>query len=167
VRVASQSASEGGLGSSTVLKLYRFCFRTAEKRLRSSRRGRFQVRALAAAISVLLWIGCNRKISPPSELAVAFEAAPRPARVGVVTVHFTLADAASKPVTGAHLTAEADMTHAGMGPVFGSVQENRPGRYESTLTLGMAGDRVILLHGTLPTGERVERQFELRNVRPN
>ena len=84
-----------------------------------------------------------------------------------MTADFTLADAASKPVTGAHLTTEADMTHAGMSPVFGSVQENQPGRYESTLKLGMAGDWVVLLHGTLPTGEKVERQFELRNVRPN
>jgi hypothetical protein len=31
----------------------------------------------------------------------------------------------------------------------------------------MAGDWVILLHGTLPTGAKVERQFELRNVQSN
>ncbi len=92
---------------------------------------------------------------------------PKPPRVGAVSVDFKLADAAAKPVIGAHLTTEADMTHAGMSPVFGSVQENQPGRYESTLNLGMAGDWVILLHGTLPTGEKLERQFELRDVRPN
>jgi hypothetical protein len=65
------------------------------------------------------------------------------------------------------LTAEADMTHAGMSPVFGAVEETQPGRYESTLQLSMAGEWVILLHGTLPTGEKLERQFELRDVRPN
>jgi len=59
------------------------------------------------------------------------------------------------------------MTHAGMSPVFGTVEERKPGRYESELKLGMAGDWVILLHGTLPTGEKVERQFELKDVRPN
>ena len=91
----------------------------------------------------------------------------RPVRVGAVTVDFTLADAAAKPVVAAQLTTEADMTHAGMSPVFGRVEEKQPGRYESTLKLEMAGDWVILLHGTLPTGERLERQFELRDVRPN
>jgi hypothetical protein len=100
-------------------------------------------------------------------LVVVFEAEPQPVRVGAVTVDFTLADAASKPVTGAHLNAEADMTHAGMSPVFGNAQEKQPGRYESMLKLGMAGDWVILLHGTLPTGEKIEKQFELRNVQPN
>ena len=65
------------------------------------------------------------------------------------------------------MTAEADMTHAGMSPVFGTVEERKPGRYQSELKLAMAGDWVILLHGTLPAGEKLERQFELRDVRPN
>jgi YtkA-like len=126
-----------------------------------------KIPVVLAAITVLLGIGCNRKNTPPSALTVAFAATSQPARVGAVTVVFTLADAASRPVIGAHLTTEADMTHAGMSPVFDSVRENRPGRYESTLKLGMAGDWVIFLHGTLPTGEKLERQFELRDVRPN
>jgi hypothetical protein len=91
---------------------------------------------------------------------------PQPTRVGAVTVDFTLTDTTAMPVVGAHLTSEADMTHAGMSPVFGAVEEKQPGHYESTLNLGMAGDWVILLHGTLPTGDKLERQFELRNVQP-
>ena len=100
-------------------------------------------------------------------MAVMFEVTPQPARVGTITTTFILASSEGKPVAGAHLTAEADMTHAGMRPAFGAVHETQPGRYESTLRLGMAGDWVVLLHGTLPTGEKVERQFELRDVRPN
>lgn len=95
-----------------------------------------------------------------------FEVSPSPAKVGSVTAIFRLLDGA-KPVAGAHLAAEADMTHAGMGPAFGAVEEVQPGRYESKLSLGMAGDWVILLRGTLPGGEKLERQFELRNVQPN
>jgi hypothetical protein len=30
----------------------------------------------------------------------------------------------------------------------------------------MAGDWVILLHGTLPDGEKLERQFDVREVGP-
>lgn len=125
------------------------------------------MRALAAAMAVVFWAGCSRAAKSSPAVTVAFESTPQPAHVGAVTVDFTLADASSKPVTGAHLTSEADMTHAGMSLVLGNVQESRPGRYESTLNLEMAGDWVILLHGTLSTGEKVERQFELRDVRPN
>lgn len=96
-----------------------------------------------------------------------FEILPQPVRVVSVTAIFKLVDATAKPVIGAHLAAEADMTHAGMSPVLGAVQEVQPGRYESKLTLGMAGDWVILLHGALPTGKKLERQFDLRNVLPN
>ncbi|HTS37318.1 MAG TPA: FixH family protein [Candidatus Solibacter sp.] len=115
----------------------------------------------------LLTVGCNRAAPTSPVLAIGFEVTPRPARVGAITATFTLTNSTSKPLAGAHLTAEADMTHAGMSPVFGAVEERQPGRYESTLHLSMAGDWVILLHGTLPTGEKVDKQFDLRNVRPN
>jgi hypothetical protein len=125
------------------------------------------LRTLVALVSLLVWMGCNRTAKPSPAVTVTFEAMPRPARVGTVTVDFALADVAARPVVGAQLTAEADMTHAGMSPVFGTVEEKQPGRYESTLKLEMAGDWIILLHGTLPTGEKMERQFELRDVRSN
>jgi YtkA-like len=152
---------------SLVSSLKGACVPGGEKHLRSFRNRPFQSQTLVAAISIVLWIGCNRKADPSSALAIAFEATPQPVHVGAVTVNFTLTDAASKPVTGAHLTTEADMTHAGMSPAFGAVEEKQPGRYESTLKLDMSGDWVILLHGTLPAGEKLEKQFELRNVRPN
>jgi hypothetical protein len=145
----------------------RFCFRGAENTLRSFQRRSFQIPVLMAAGSVLLWMGCSRATKPSSAVTVSFETMPRPARIGTVTVDFTLADAAAKPVVGARLTTEADMTHAGMSPVFGMVREKQPGRYESTLKLDMAGDWVVLLRGTLPAGEKLEWQFELKNVRPN
>ncbi len=125
------------------------------------------LRTLVALVSLLVWMGCNRTAKPSPAVTVTFEAMPRPARVGTVTVDFALADVAARPVVGAQLAAEADMTHAGMSPVFGTVEEKQPGRYESTLKLEMAGDWIILLHGTLPTGEKMERQFELRDVRSN
>ena len=57
------------------------------------------------------------------------------------------------------------MTHAGMSPVLAEAKEIQPGRYQSQLTLQMAGDWVILLHGTLASGEKLERQFDLPGVR--
>jgi len=59
------------------------------------------------------------------------------------------------------------MTHAGMSPVLGEAQEFAPGEYQAHLTFGMAGDWVVLLHAVLPDGEKLERQFDVRNVRPH
>jgi heme A synthase len=122
---------------------------------------------LAIVALALLWMGCNRATPTSPAVTIQFEVTPLPARVGAVTATFDLASSTAKPVVGAHLSTEADMTHAGMSPVFGTVEETQPGRYESTLKLRMAGDWVILLRGRLPTGEKLRRQFELRDVRPN
>jgi len=77
-----------------------------------------------------------------------------------------LTDSASKAIAGAHIALEADMSHAGMPPVFGDAKEIAPGRYQTHLALGMAGDWVILLHVVLPGGEKLERQIDLRGVEP-
>ena len=42
-----------------------------------------------------------------------------------------------------------------------------PGRYQAHLRFEMAGDWVILLHVTLPGGEKLERLIDVRGVRPN
>jgi hypothetical protein len=59
------------------------------------------------------------------------------------------------------------MSHPGMSPVFGEAKEVRPGLYQAQLEFGMAGDWVILLHVALPGGQKLERQFDVRDVRPN
>jgi hypothetical protein len=122
-------------------------------------------RLILASVCVLLGIGCHRASKRSSGLTAEFEIKPK--RVGPVVISLTLADAAARPLTGAHIAIEADMSHAGMSPVFAEAKEVHPGRYQSQLSLGMAGDWVILLHGTLSNGEKLERQFDVRDVRPN
>ena len=78
-----------------------------------------------------------------------------------------MADPSAKAITGAHIAVEAEMSHAGMAPVFGEAREIEPGRYQAHLRFEMAGDWVILLHVTLSGGERLERQIDVRGVRPN
>lgn len=92
---------------------------------------------------------------------------PEPVRAGAVTVSLKLTNADAKPVTGAHIGVEADMTHAGMSPAFADAKEIEPGHYQSPLTLEMAGDWVVLLHITLSDGKRLERQFDVQGVQPN
>jgi hypothetical protein len=54
-----------------------------------------------------------------------------------------------------------------MAPVFAEAREIEPGRYQAHLRFEMAGDWVILLHVTLLGGQKLERQFDVRDVRPN
>jgi hypothetical protein len=112
-------------------------------------------------------LGCSRPVEPPPFVAIKHEISPEPVRVGPATVTLKLADAVGKPTTGAHIAVEADMSHAGMSPVFAEAKETNPGRYEARLMFQMAGDWVILLHVTLPGGKKLERQIDVRGVRPN
>jgi len=59
------------------------------------------------------------------------------------------------------------MSHAGMSPRFAEAKETDLGRYETQVEFPMAGDWVILLHVRLPDGKKLERQFDVRGVRPN
>jgi YtkA-like len=78
-----------------------------------------------------------------------------------------LADTSTRPVSGAHITLEAEMSHAGMAPVFEEAEETAPGQYRVHLKFAMAGDWVILLHIRTPGGQSLERQFDVGGVRPN
>jgi hypothetical protein len=118
-------------------------------------------------VAIAVGMGCHRPPNTSSGIMVEFQIEPKPVRVGPVVVSLTLTAKASRPVTGARIAVEADMTHAGMSPVFAEANEVQPGLYVSHLALGMAGDWVILLHGTLHNRENLERQFDVRDVRPN
>lgn len=93
--------------------------------------------------------------------------APQPPRIGIARITLGLTDVRAKPVTGARVALEGDMSHPGMAPVFGATKETDPGRYEGRLELTMAGDWVILAHITLANGQKVERQVDVRGVQPN
>jgi hypothetical protein len=53
-----------------------------------------------------------------------------------------------------------------MSPVFADTLEVAPGDYRANMEIPMAGDWVILVHLTLPDGEKLERQFEIKGVAP-
>ncbi len=89
---------------------------------------------------------------------------PQPVRVGPITVNLKLSDAAAKPVSGARITLEADMSHPGMAPVFGEAKEIESGRYQGALQLNMSGDWVVLAHVILADGNKLERQINVPGV---
>jgi YtkA-like len=129
-----------------------------------------------AGAATLFLASCSKPVQPPDliaseqiasePVAIEHEISPEPARVGPANITLRLADAAAKPITGARIALEADMSHAGMSPLFAEARETEPGRYQARLTFQMAGDWVILLHITLPSGKKLERQIDVRGVRP-
>jgi hypothetical protein len=124
------------------------------------------LRFFCAAIAIFLLLSCS-KAGPPPELRIEHEVTPQPLHVGAATITLRLTDAAARPVAGAQIGLEADMSHPGMSPVSGDVREVEPGLYRGQLEFGMAGDWVILLHVALPNGQKLERQFDAPGVRPN
>jgi hypothetical protein len=74
--------------------------------------------------------------------------------------------AAARPLAGARVGLEGNMSHAGMRPVFATARETTPGTYAAEIELTMAGDWFILLDIQLADGRTLHRQVDLKGVRP-
>jgi len=118
-------------------------------------------------VAALAGAGCSRHGDASPVVTVEHAISPEPPKVGPATVILKLADTAARPVPGARITVEAEMSHAGMAPVFEEASETGPGEYRAHLKFAMVGDWVILLHIRLPGGQTLERQFNVDSVRPN
>jgi hypothetical protein len=129
------------------------------------KRGRLPLAAVACACA-LLGVAC-KLTEPTPDFNVQHDVSPSPPGVGrPATVSLKLTDfLSSKPVSGARVRLEGNMTHAGMTPVFAEAEEAEPGRYRATLEFTMAGDWVVLVHAALPDGRKIERQFDVKGVR--
>jgi hypothetical protein len=103
---------------------------------------------------------------PSLGLAIKHEISPEPPHVGAATLTLRLADATDAPITKAGIALEADMQHPGMVPHSYAVKELDPGRYQAQVQFDMAGDWIILLHVTLPDGNTLDRQFDVKGVQP-
>jgi hypothetical protein len=111
-----------------------------------------------------LLIGCRKMAEPAPGLVMRYDVAPQPPRVGPATITISLSDAAGKPISGARVNLEGNMSHPGMLPVFGAAREIEAGRYQASLELTMGGDWIVLVKGDLPDGQKLEREFELKGV---
>lgn len=127
----------------------------------------FRSLIVVTAVGMLFTAGCSRPIDSAPTITVEHVISPDPPRVGPATVTFKLADVRTKPISGARVTLEGDMSHAGMAPVFEEAKEIETGQYQAHLRFAMAGDWIILLHIRLPSGQTLERQFSVSGVRPN
>lgn len=109
--------------------------------------------------------GCHRASEAPPDIVFEHKIAPDPPKTGSATVTLKLTDSDGKPINGARINLEGNMSHPGMRPVFSEAHEVGPGRYEAALEFTMGGDWVILFHITLPDGRSLERQIDMKGVR--
>jgi YtkA-like len=107
---------------------------------------------------------CHKPRASVPAIAIEHQIAPWPARVGPTAITLKMSNPAGKPVAGAIVKLEGDMSHPGMRPEFGEAPETEAGQYHGALTFSMAGDWVILMHITLPDGRKLERQMEVNGV---
>ena len=113
---------------------------------------------------LLLSFACQKTAKPP-DITFQYEIAPQPPRAGAVTIDLKLTDKNGAAVSGARVDLEGNMTHAGMAPVSSEAKEIETGKYRGTLQLTMAGDWIVLVHVTLPDGQKRQRQIELSGVK--
>ena len=124
-----------------------------------------QVRGLCLlCLFVAGFSGCRGQSS--QVVFVAHEVLPQPPRVGQVEIRLRLTDASRKPLRGAEIKLEGNMSHAGMSPELANTLEVAPGQYRANMELSMAGDWIVLVHLTLRDGTKLERQFEIKGVAP-
>jgi hypothetical protein len=114
----------------------------------------------------LFSVGCHKPAST-APVIINSEVSPQPVHVGPVTITLKISDFSTKPVTGAHIQLEGDMSHPGMAPVMGQTKEIEAGRYQGVLQLNMAGDWVVLAHVILADGRKLEPQINVSGVQAN
>lgn len=124
----------------------------------------FRQKFLVLLFVALLAFACQKTAKPP-DIALEYEIAPQPPRVGAATIDLKLTDKNGVAVSGARVDLEGNMSHAGMAPVSGEAKEIETGKYRGTLQLTMAGDWIVLVYITLSDGQKLERQIELNGVR--
>lgn len=138
-----------------------------ESRLRGHRRHRFTSNRSALLLALTAcWIAaaCQRAV-PARDLTFEWTLIPAASTSAPAVVAFRIVDAAGRPVRGARLRLEAQMSHPGMAPVIAAATETREGRYEAALQLTMRGDWIVFIRGALATGEAVDHRIDLRDVR--
>jgi len=131
------------------------------------------LRSVGALLTLLLIFsssslltGCQKRVpaTPDTSVTIDYQIEPQPPRVGPAVITLKISDAAGKPVQGAEVNLEANMTHAGMAPSFGSAREIAPGQYRGPMNFSMSGDWIILVTAVVPAGQKIEKQFAIKGV---
>ncbi|MCO6453652.1 MAG: FixH family protein [Caldilineales bacterium] len=119
---------------------------------------------ITLAVTLTATAGCGRASNQPEtrpDIRVSLTVEPDPPVVGPAILHVRVVDQADKPLTGASISAKADMSHAGMQPVLGESTEAGDGDYTIPIEWTMGGDWFVTLDITLADGSSLSRRFDL------
>ncbi len=109
---------------------------------------------------------CRGQSAAAGNVQIDLRISPNPPAVGRSEVIVRLADAGGKSLEGATVEVEGNMTHPGMVPVLARAEEVGGGRYVvRDFAFTMGGDWILTVRAVLPSGERVERTFDVAGVR--
>ena len=113
-------------------------------------------------ITLLILTGCrvSNRTDSASLLITLPDAKPA---LGQSTLTVVVQTPDGKPIDNATIEITGDMTHAGMAPVFGKVQDGKDGRYSVPFDWNMGGDWVLTIKATLPDGTsaKIEQKYTL------
>jgi hypothetical protein len=113
--------------------------------------------------------GCAPAAAPAASapnVSLDWRVFPDPPVAGPVRVSLVMVDGSTgRPLRGAAVRLEGNMSHPGMQPVFAAAREVSPGTYEAPLELTMGGDWFLLIDAKLPEGGALHRQLDLPGVR--
>lgn len=129
----------------------------------SSARQRFQ-RALTSLCAAAALVACGAgggDAAPDVDVQLRFDPPPR---VGETTCTLTLSGSDGAPLDGAAIEVEGNMNHAGMVPVFRTLESSGDGAYASGFEFTMGGDWYVVVRGELADGRALERVFDVPAV---
>jgi hypothetical protein len=100
------------------------------------------------------------------EIVLQWKLTPAPPTAGPIRLSLSLTDRKTgRPIQGAEVRLEGNMSHPGMEPLFATAREVSPGRYEAGMELTMGGDWVLLMDARLRDGRTAHRELALPGVR--
>lgn len=115
-------------------------------------------------LAVFALAGCRADSGGVEDVTVQVLVTPDPPRIGPGLIVVTLRDLEGRVVSGATVSVEGNMNHAGMVPVLAEAAEVEPGRYEAPLEFTMGGDWFILAQVDLPDGRSFVHQMDVPGV---
>lgn len=122
------------------------------------------MRAVVLSLCLLPLWGCVRK--PASfEPAIGFSHQIS-AESERLSISLELTEPDGSPIKGAKVTAEGNMSHAGMVPIYFTFEETSPGRYLAKTRLTMAGDWILSVAAKTSDNRSVTRDIPYRLAKP-
>ncbi len=119
---------------------------------------------LALVVAALACGGCRESSGTAGDVKFRVSISPQPPRVGPAALSAELLTARGEPVSGAKVSVEGNMNHAGMKPSLAVLVETAPGHYRGALEFTMGGDWILILEAQLPDGRRVEHRVDVPGV---